>query len=429
MNWDTLATHLIRPLSGASRFSPQHFWEKASLEAREMATKALAPFEHSPIPIDYHAHLLGDGIGLHPPAMHKDMLNWRHPIAHIRYLSYLSAIKLLPEHHDPDRYIRHHMHRLVKYLRDPTHSPHRHYRMQVLAIDSYFTLDGSRRPEKTHFYVSNDYLMEFVREFPESFSPAFSVHPYRSDALVELTRCHELFEEWKMHLLARGILNQEEASKIPKMLKWLPNSMGIDPMHPRCGPFYERLAELNFILLSHTGEELAVSIDRAHQRLGNPLLLRKAVRAGVTVIVAHCAALGKNPDLDNDCRLEDNLTLFLRMMNESLESPQEGSGKLYGDLSALSIFLCQKQLCTLLEKPEIHHRLLNGSDYPIPAINPLVHLGSARRAGMLTGQEALLLREIYDFNPLLMDIVFKRTCRHPKTGRQFPVELFTRFPG
>ncbi len=426
MNWDSFVYRLIRPLSGASRHSPHHFWKKASPEARALAEKALAPFENSYAPVDYHAHLLGDGIGLRPPAMHKDMLSWKHPLGHIRYLSYLNAVKLPPHHHDPDRHIRHHMHQLVKHLKDPSHLPHRCFRVQMLALDSYFTPDGTKAPEKTHFYVSNDYLIELVREFPEAFSPVFSVHPYRKDALIELTRCHEMFEEWKLQLLARGILKQEEVKVIPKMLKWLPNSMGIDPMHSKCGPFYERMRELQFTLLSHTGEELAVSVDRVHQRLGNPLLLRKALRSGVNVIVAHCGSLGKNPDLDHDNRLEDNLTLFLRMMKQSLESPKDGEGKLFGDLSALSVFMCQRQLCAILDMPEIHHRLLNGSDYPIPAINILVHLKGARRAGMITAQEAALLREIYHYNPLLMDIVYKRTCRHPKTGKQFPEEIFTR---
>lgn len=426
MNMDSFASWLIRPFGGASRYSPQNFWKRASKEARALAEKALAPFENTSAPIDYHAHLLGDGCGLRPPALHKDMLSWKHPISHIRYLCYLSAIKLLPEYHDPDRHIRHYMHHLVKYLKDPSHLPHRCHRVQVLALDNYFTLDGQKKLDHTHFHVSNNYLIDLVREYPEAFSPVFSVHPYRSDALVELTRCHEMFEEWRRQIVGRGILKQEEAAKIPKMLKWLPNAMGIDPMHPRCGPFYERMRELNFTLLSHAGEELAVTVDRVHQRLGNPLLLRKPLRAGVNVIIAHCASLGKNPDLDHDNRLEESFTLFLRMMKESLESPVEGYGKLYGDISALSVFILQKPLCALLDMPEIHHRLINGSDYPLPAINILVHLGVARMAGLITREEARLLREIYHYNPLLMDVVYKRTCRHPKTGRQFPEELFTR---
>lgn len=426
MNWDSFVSWLIRPLSGASRHSPHLFWKKASKEAREMAEKALAPFANSSAPVDYHAHLLGNGIGLCPPAMHKDMLSWKNPYAHVRYLFYLSSIKLPPSHQEPDLHIRQHLHHLVKYLHNPSEQPNRSYRMQTLALDSYHTEDGLRKFGNTHFYVSNDYLNKLSLEYPESFTPVFSVHPYRQDALAELTRCHELFEEWRQQTVARGILQQEEAAKIPKMLKWLPNAMGIDPMHPKCGPFYEKMRDFKFTLLSHTGEELAVSVDRKHQRLGNPLLLRKPLQAGVNVIVAHCASLGKNPDLDHDNRLEDNFTLFLRMMKDSLENSRDSEGKLYGDISALSVFMLQKPLCALLDMPEIHHRLLNGSDYPLPAMNILVHLWGARWAKMITSKEATLLREIYHYNPLLMDIVFKRTCRHPKSGRQFPAELFAR---
>ncbi len=425
MNANAWFTSLIRPLAGASRFSPQQFWKKASSEAKAMAREALAPFEDSSAPVDYHAHLLGNGMGLRPPAVNSDMLHWTHPIAHIRYLSYLSAIGLSPDHPEPDKCIRHTLHELVQYLQDPFSSSHRNHRMQILALDQYYTRDGYKSDEKTHFYVSNDYLIDFVREFPEFFTPVFSVHPYRQDALNELSRCHGLFEEWKLLLKERKILNEEEISKIPKMLKWLPNAIGIDPADPKCEPFYKRLAELQFTLLSHAGEELAFSVDRTHQRLGNPLLMRSALRAGVNVIIAHCASLGKNFDLDKGERPEDNFILFLRMLHESLEEPQ-GAGKLYGDLSALSVTLCHHQLSVLLGMPETHQRLINGSDYPIPAINILISLNNAKRIGMITEQEVRLLREIYNFNPLLMDIVFKRTCRHPKTGAQFPLSVFTR---
>ena len=428
MNWDSFVTWLIRPIAGSSHYAPENFWKNASAEARALAEKALAPFAHSMAPVDYHAHLVGNGVGLNPPALHKDMLSWRHPLSHIRYLSYLSALKLPLSRKNPDRHIRQHIHHLVKHIRDPSKVPSRSYRVQMLAVDSYYTTDGQKKEDSTHFYVSNDYLLELVREFPENFTPVFSVHPFRRDAIEELTRCHTLFEEWKSHLVTRGIIKSEDSSKIPKMLKWLPNSMGIDPMNPLCDRFYDKLREFQFTLLSHAGEELAVTVDRYHQRLGNPLHLRRPIRFGVNVIVAHCASLGKNPDFDHDGRLEDNLTLCLRMLKESIENPKEGDGKLYGDISALGIFMCQKQLCTILDTPEIHHRLFNGSDYPIPAINILVHLWGAKRAGMITAKEATSLREIYNYNPLLMDVVFKRTVRHPQSGRQFPEELFTHVP-
>ena len=127
------------------------------------------------------------------------------------------------------------------------------------------------------------------------FLPTISVHPYRSDALEELERG-----------AARGAT----------MVKWLPNSMGIDPSDPLCDAYYDKMRELGLILLSHGGEEKAV--DAAEdQRLGNPLLLRRALDRGVRVIVAHCAGLGENVDLDDPRRGSvPNFELFLRLNRE-----------------------------------------------------------------------------------------------------------------
>jgi predicted TIM-barrel fold metal-dependent hydrolase len=423
---DSLLLRLIRPLAGANPHLPQDFWTNASSEAQQLAREALVPFEKSLAPLDYHAHLLGNDIGLQPPAVHSNMLSWRYPFSHLRYLFYFSALKVSPHYKNFDYRIRDHLLQLVKHARDPFLSSQRSYRMQLLAIDRYFTPSGSFVPKQTHFYVSNDYLMKTVQENPLSFSPVFSIHPYRKDALSELARCHAFFEEWRERLVTTGLIKQEEAIQIPKMLKWLPNSMGIDPSHPQCTPFYEGLKEFKFTLLSHAGDEPALPIDRAHQKLGNPLLLRHALRAGVNTIIAHCAALGKNSDFDNGNRSEANFALCMRMIKQSIGNPQKGEGKLFGDLSALSTNLCYKQLMTLLDTPEIHGRLINGSDYPIPAINALIWLGQTCRRGLITKQETTLLREIYQYNPLLMDVVFKRICRHPHTGKQFPSEIFTR---
>ena len=56
--------------------------------------------------------------------------------------------------------------------------------------------------------------------------------------------------------------------------------------------FTKKMKELDLILLSHGGEEKAVEADE-DQKLGNPLLLRRALDHGVKVIVAHCAGLDR----------------------------------------------------------------------------------------------------------------------------------------
>ena len=56
-----------------------------------------------------------------------------------------------------------------------------------------------------------------------------------------------------------------------------------------------------------------------------------------------------------------------------------------------------------------HRRLINGSDYPLPAINVLMQTGAMVQGGFLTEQERHLLNEIDQHNPLLFDFVTKRT--------------------
>jgi len=80
---------------------------------------------------------------------------------------------------------------------------------------------------------------------------------------------------------------------------------------------------------------------------------------------------------------------------------------------------------TLLERADLHGRLLYGSDYPLPGINFLTRTGLLARRGYLSGEERGWLDEIYRLNPLVFDFVLKRTLRHPVTGQRFPAGMFT----
>src|SRR5213078_1240558 len=106
------------------------------------------------------------------------------------------------------------------------------------------------------------------------------------------------------------------------------------------------------------GEEKAV--DAAEdQRLGNPLLLRRALNRGVRVIIAHCAGLGDNVDLDDPRNGKaKNFDLFLRLMGEDRYKEL-----LFGDISAvLQYNRFRDTLETLLRRRDLHGRLVNGSD-------------------------------------------------------------------
>ena len=105
-------------------------------------------------------------------------------------------------------------------------------------------------------------------------------------------------------------------------------------------------------------------------------------------------------------------------------------GLLFGEISAMLQFNRMPEPVTkLLERQDLHPRLVNGSDYPLPAINSLIWTRSMARDGFITAEERQSLNEIYDYNPLLFDFVLKRTMRHPRTKQKLVASVFMENPG
>jgi uncharacterized protein len=274
-------------------------------------------------------------------------------------------------------------------------------KVSLLALDQYYGKNGKPDPDITRAYVSNTFMFEVCKAYPNHFIPCISIHPYRKDAIKAL-------EKW--------------ASKGVKMLKWIPNEMNINPTDPICEPFYKKMIEHDMVLLTHTGKEDALSV-MGLQHLGNPLLFRKPLDMGLKIIMAHCAGLGKSKDLDNPTgKKVKNYKLFLRLMDE-----KKYEGQLWGDISGITqINRCGKPLKTILKRKDLHQRLINGSDYPLPAINSIISTLVLQKLGYITSKEKKHLNKIYKFNPLLFDFVLKRTLKHPKNpDRKFSKEIFT----
>ncbi|HYP52834.1 MAG TPA: amidohydrolase family protein, partial [Pyrinomonadaceae bacterium] len=344
---------------------------------------------------DYHTHVVGTGANGTGTFVNPRMLTWRHPGHRLKLALYRSAAGV-GELEDADR---EYVERLVRLARG-VEADGRH---GLLAFDKHHRRDGTPDLEKTEFYVPNDYVFALAERFPEKFAPVASVNPYRADALEELRRC---------------------ASRGARVVKWLPNAMGIDPADELCDPFYQTMRELGLVLLSHGGEEKAVEAEE-DQKLGNPLRLRRALEHGVRVVVAHCAGLGQGEDLDAPGRpARTNFDLFLRLMGEP-----RYEGLLFADISAMTQFnRAGFPLRTVLEREDLHPRLVNGSDYPLPAFNVLIRTGALVRAGYIAPDERRALNEVYDYNPLLFDLALKRTLKAPGTGRRLPASIFTANP-
>ncbi|MCP4521724.1 MAG: amidohydrolase family protein [Cytophagales bacterium] len=363
-----------------------------SEEAQELVDKC---FEDIDSFRDYHAHLVGVGYGLSGCSVHSDMRDPLHVSEHLRYKIYLRASGVKNEELADKEYVE----RLIE-LMENGFQPNS--KLVLLGFDKYYNEDGSVNEEKTHFYVPNEYVDSICIQYPDYFIPCISVHPYREDALEEL-------EKW--------------AKKGVKQVKWLPNAMGMNPSSPKCIPYYEIMKKYNMTLLSHAGHEGAV--DAAEdQDYGNPLFLRLPLDHGVRVIMAHCASLGDNVDLDSEKKERvSNIDLFFRMMSNPCYQTL-----LYADISAITQFNRMEVLDSILTRTDLHSRLLNGSDYPLPAINVLVHTKKMEKMGYISGKERTLLNEIYRYNPLLFDYVMKRVIRHPEHRVGFSPQIFQKHP-
>jgi len=381
---------LIHYIGGAFNHNPHELAGNVSKHASDLIKRAFDDVDPQRL-VDHHVHIAGLGSNGSRAFVNAKMRTWTHPFHRLKFKVYMSSAGVADEHR-ADAQLFQRLTDLVANI--PNHGKHR-----LLAFDKHYRRDGSVDLEKTEFYVPNEYVFKLAEQQPDLFVPNISVNPYRPDALAEL-------EKW--------------AKRGARVVKWLPNAMGIDPSDPLCDPFYQKMKELDLILLSHGGEEKAVEAEE-DQKLGNPLLLRRALDHGVKVIVAHCAGLGANEDLDSKDRKQvHNFDLFMRLMDE-----KRYEGLAFGEVSAMTQFnRVGKPLTTILQREDLHERIVNGSDYPLPAVNVLIRTKPLVNHGYITSAEAASLKEIYRYNPLLFDFVLKRTIKIPGTEQRLPAAVF-----
>lgn len=339
---------------------------------------------------DCHVHLLGIGDNGGGAWVNPDMRSALHPVLLTQYRFFLNAACVHESERVDDDYV-------ARLIRDHS-SLAPGARLMLLAFDYAHDDDGRHLLGGSHFHVPNVYARDVARSYPHAFEWTASIHPYRRDAVSAL---------------------EEAVRDGARAVKWLPPSMNIDPASPRCDAFYEALARLDVPLLTHAGLERAVHVPDA-QKLGNPLRLRRALDHGVRVIVAHCASMGDDEDLDvgrGATRLS-NFELFARLM----EDPRY-ENLLYGDVSAMTqLNRIGLPLDTVLERDDWHHRLVNGSDYPLPGVFPLFSMTTMVDRGYIDERQAETIRAIRPYNPLLFDFVLKRALR--RAGKGFAPSVF-----
>lgn len=340
---------------------------------------------------DCHAHLAGTGDSGSGIVLNQAMTSPTSPLLFAQLLFYLNAGCVHEADGRVDAAYVERMRELVDGMRPG-------FKLLLYAFEAHVDEDGRERPERTMIRVPDRYAAEVARRHPRHFEWVASIHPYRPDCVERLERA---------------------ARDGARAVKWLPPAMGIDPASPRCDRFYAALARLDLPLVSHAGHEAAVAVGEL-QSLGNPLRLRRALDHGVRVVVAHCASLGEDRDLDRGPNgpFVASFALFKRMMDEPRHV-----GRLFGDVSAMT----QRNragapLRAVIERAEWHARLLNGSDYPLPGVMPLFSLDGLVADGFVARAAAEVLKRLREHNPLLFDFVLKRTLR--SGGRRLGPAVF-----
>lgn len=197
----------------------------------------------------------------------------------------------------------------------------------ILGMDGVYDQNGRLNQAQTDFLISNDYVLKTARDYPNEFLAGVSINPQRRDAVEEVHRC---------------------ADAGAALVKVLPNAQQFDPANSKYKPFYRALAERKLPFLSHVGYEF--SLIGKDQSVGDPDRLRVALDEGATVIAAHACSYG--------------LMLYEKFL-PTFQDLAKRYPHFYADISALTLPNRFRMLLHLRQHPEVHERLLFGTDYPL----------------------------------------------------------------
>jgi uncharacterized protein len=340
---------------------------------------------------DCHTHIVGSGDSNSGITMSMEMnAPLLHPIQTIQHWAYANAACAGKAGGQDVAFVQ----RLLALLNTLPKGA----KAMLYAFDKAHGANGDADHANTAFFVPNDYAMALAKHYPARLEWVASIHPYRQDCVNVL-----------QHAVANGA----------RAVKWLPPTMGIDPASAQCDRFYKAAAELNIPIISHGGEEKA--LHGANQPLfGNPLRLRRALDAGVRVVIAHCATMGT--DVDDTGQTVRSFDIFANLMADS-----QWQNRLYGDISAIVLRNRDTAvLKTLLTETDWHPRLLNGSDYPLTGVLPLISLATFVKADLLAEEALEPLTALQDYHPFRFDFVLKRSVSWQ--GQRFAHSVFETRP-
>ena len=211
----------------------------------------------------------------------------------------------------------------------------------LFGVDSRFDERGREiHRDRTVCAMTVDALAVTQRH-PDVFIPFLSVNPRRPEAL-------DLIDDY----VDRGC----------RGAKFLQNYWGVDLNDRRLVPYYEKLKSHNLPLIIHVGSEYTIDSDSRYERIE---MLDLPLDCGVTVIAAHMG-LGR---VNHKLRFWRNLSRQTRHFDQDyfmLLEMLSRHDNLYADISAILAPLRARALPHLSAQTDVHHKILFGTDYPVP---------------------------------------------------------------
>jgi len=211
----------------------------------------------------------------------------------------------------------------------------------LFGVDSRLDERGEETDRDGTVCAMTEDVLAAAARYPQQFIPFLSVNPRRPGAL-------ELIDEY--------------VEKGCRGAKFLQNYWGVDLNDKRFLPYYEKLKAHNIPLIIHIGSEYSINSFAAFERIN---MLDLPLASGVTVIAAHMGLgriihklpfwrnLSKNPRYYDD----DYFKLLEKLTTHD---------NLYADIAAILAPLRARALRHLADHREVHHKILFGTDYPVP---------------------------------------------------------------
>lgn len=224
---------------------------------------------------------------------------------------------------------------LTNSIRDSKHIS----KVALFGVDSKINHYGDELHRDATVCATNEDLLDIYNKNKDIIIPFFSINPNREDALDLIDKYSEL-----------GF----------KGAKFLQNYWGVDTGDKKYSKYFQKLSDKEIPLIVHIGSESSVHSVKSCECIS---MLDAPLYHGVSTIAAHMAlsyswhkpvkTFSKNPKHFS----QDYFDLIDMLTKHE---------NLYADISALLTPVRAKVLPHLSKCEQIHHKLLFGTDYPVP---------------------------------------------------------------